>query len=404
MEDLFGREELSIEARTPVHVGTDERLREDLFVKEGMSILVLDERKLFDWAASAPEHSDDLVRFFSERTGEIPNITAFLRGKRPPAKTFTAYRLPLLQKDANAKGPKEIIPFIKAPGHRPYLPGSSIKGAVRSAILRGAYPHAAAAVQAEIRSLARRGGKHASEEVQAQLLVGAQVKGGRYPNYDLLRALGFADTAPVSPDKLQVCEVQILSSRLAGRDGERALGQKERVSLHVEALKPGTRLRGSLMWQRGLLSAHGPAADLRLAGLRDRVIGFCKLCREAAEALIAQELRFYEGHRGDAAAGLARRYSELLNESRGLHDRAFLWPLGFGTGYDAKTLTDLLGDEAFDAVAHGSKHTRRLGRPSEEPENWLGPDLSPKSRKVVFDRSGRPEPMGWLRVEIQGGS
>ena len=79
----------------------------------------------------------------------------------------------------------------------------------------------------------------------------------------------------------------------------------------------------------------------------------------------------------------------------------FILPMGWGSGYDAKTVTDLLTDEVFEAVVETYRNTEGLGRPGNMPGNpWMGPDDSPKSRKVVIRADQTLEPVGWVVVQL----
>ncbi len=395
MAEQFIRRELTIQVLTPLHIGCGEKLRRHSFVQEGRSLLVLDEDKLLDWARASEKNATVLEDFAEE--ADLP-LDAFFKQQHLPAHRYMAYRVPVVSGE-----PRELQLFIKAPGHQPYVPGSSLKGAVRSGLLRGALLG-----DEEMRmqagkvagGLAYRG--EDSDDLQAVLFVpSADVPEGRRPNYDLMRTLAFSDSTPAPAGALEVCEVKVLSARL-GRNEERSLGFKaggagRDMIIYVEALKPGTRLTGSVLWNQALLDPTGPASGLALHRRRDLILGFCGVCQDAVRDLIDQEISFYQTH---GQRDLQRFYEARGEELEGMRERqTFLWPLGWGTGYDAKTVTDLFGEQVFRDVAHHYKNTQRLGRPTGG--DWLGPELSPKSRKVALRQDGKLEPMGWLRIEIK---
>jgi hypothetical protein len=76
--------------------------------------------------------------------------------------------------------------------------------------------------------------------------------------------------------------------------------------------------------------------------------------------------------------------------------------MGWGSGYDAKSITDLLDTETFKMVVDVHRNTRGLGYPGNVPgSNWLGWDEdAPKSRKVVVQSGGKLEPMGWMEMRF----
>jgi hypothetical protein len=87
-----------------------------------------------------------------------------------------------------------------------------------------------------------------------------------------------------------------------------------------------------------------------------------------------------------------------------------LLPLGWGSGYDAKTITDLFSVQTFKSVvnAYGLKNLRAfrnvqgLGRPGNIPgNNWLGAADSPKSRKVIYLNETQAIPVGWVALRLE---
>ena len=80
---------------------------------------------------------------------------------------------------------------------------------------------------------------------------------------------------------------------------------------------------------------------------------------------------------------------------------SFILPLGWGTGYDAKTITDLLGEETYRLVVTAYQNTSGLGKPGRNKNaQWLGALDSPKSRKVVVHPDNTLEPLGWVEAKI----
>ena len=127
------------------------------------------------------------------------------------------------------------------------------------------------------------------------------------------------------------------------------------------------------------------------------------LCRAAALNLIGQEIEFYQEYRHADVAGW---YETLRDGLKGMRGQQFVLPIGWGSGYDAKTVTDLLGDEVFGYVASQYRNTKGLGHPGNSAASeWLGPALSPKSRKLVVRRDAQGKevlvPVGWVAVNLK---
>src|SRR5690606_2029878 len=99
----------------------------------------------------------------------------------------------------------EIQEQIKDPWDRPYIPGSSLKGALRTAIaFVGAAQRKIQINPAEF----RRDSRFAAQPLEQKILNAANVPPGKVPNYDLLRALQISDTTPADRPELRLLNAQ----------------------------------------------------------------------------------------------------------------------------------------------------------------------------------------------------
>lgn len=95
-------------------------------------------------------------------------------------------------------------------------------------------------------------------------------------------------------------------------------------------------------------------------------------------------------------------YTGLANRWAKLPSNVCLLRLGWGAGYDDKTITDQLDRDTFETVRQAYARSMPVGYPGRKPSNTpLAKEFSPKSRKVALDDKGRWLPLGWLRVELQ---
>jgi CRISPR-associated protein Csm5 len=397
VDDFLLRLALDVKVLAPIHVGTGEKLSTKSFVVEHDELVVADEQKLIAWATANPQRESGFMAFAETLDKSLGD---FLRDYHLTPADYAGYRMTY---DTPGR-PRDVMVFIKTGGVRPYLPGSSFKGAVRSALLRGvvvSQPAVAQGLRTTVEPLVDHGDRHASDELQARVFVPAKgVRPGKRPNYDLIRALGFSDSDVLSPARLQVYEVRVLSAQTNHRLSFKLTPRGNNLmQIYVEALKPGTTLHLSATINEGLLDRAGPARDLQF-GTRDALVrGFAGFCRLSAANLIEQEIAFYRAHQqNDMEQWFVDRKAEL----EGLPEGAFLLPVGWGTGYDAKTVTDQLGEEVMRAVVQNYRNTRRLGKPGGSGP-WLGLELSPKTRKVAVHADDHLEPVGWVRVQLREG-
>jgi CRISPR-associated protein Csm5 len=400
MNDFLLPMVLQVKVLTPVHVGTGEKLSFKSFVVDGDEVTTIDEDRLIAWTGADRRRSDAFVAFAENRDEHINDFLARL-GKDPGE--FAAYRI----RRACPGLPRDILSFIKTVGHSPYLPGSSFKGSLRSSLMRGwllEKPERADQMAKVAERVVSKGANDPGHELEAQVFTPAKkepAERGQRPNFDVIRAIGVGDSNLLAPSDLHVVEVRVLShqrdSTLRFKSTQRGPSDRP-MQIYAEMLQPGTILRLPVSVNRALMLGQGAANQLGFEARGSLIARFYRYCRVASTNLLEQELAFYEGHRQQQ---LAEAVARLLDQLKALPDSAFYLPLGWGTGFDAKTVTDLLGKEVFRMVVTNQKYKnmRRLGRPGGSDE-WLGPELSPKTRKVVYYSEEGLEPIGWLRVEL----
>ena len=90
------------------------------------------------------------------------------------------------------------MPFIKNGWNEPYVPGSSLKGSLRSRILRGAVLESSGlrddfSKKVQIRAIQSK--KSAGREIEDSIFVKPGVSQARSSNYDLNRVLVVGDSS-----------------------------------------------------------------------------------------------------------------------------------------------------------------------------------------------------------------
>lgn len=390
---------LEVKVVTPIHIGTGDKLSRKAFFEDGRNVIVVDDRKLIDWASADEKRVYEFMEFMERPERPEQGLADFLRRHSATPESFAAYQM---RQDAPSR-PRDILQFIKTSENRPYLPGSSLKGSLGSALARGYLamkPAQRDIVAQAVRPIVREKRRDPGGEADAAIFVPKRdVKRGKRPNYTLMRAFGLGDSRSVSATKLEVAEVRVLSAQT---DQTLRFKQTPRgdhvMQIFAEMLKPDTVLFVPLTLNWMLLDDKGPAAELGLRPQRQMVGSFWKYARAAADDLLQQELRFYEQHH---QAGLAEQCRKLQERSSKLPDYAFLLRIGWGGGYDAKTITDQLSEDIFRMTVENYRNTHGLGKPGGSGR-WLGPELSPKSRKVVYHGEDNVAPIGWLEIRARG--
>jgi CRISPR-associated protein Csm5 len=247
MNETLARLPVRIEALSPVHVGTGERLGRKSFVSEGERVHVVDEHKLLAAVMASPHLQETFVRFCEERGTWLRD---YLIRHAIHVGEVAAYTAPLM-----GERPREVLPFIKMAGTppQPYLPGSSLKGALRSALLRSALLddeklRAVAAARVREDMQARRKPKFPGLAVEREFF-------GPDQQHDLMRVLQIADSRPLPASRLRVAEVQTLSSAAPLHPQSRGVAHGD-----APALRDRLQRLSDLWGSEGARAGPGPGA------------------------------------------------------------------------------------------------------------------------------------------------
>jgi CRISPR-associated protein Csm5 len=281
---------------------------------------------------------------------------------------LAAYTLASPERDVQT-----IRPHIKLPGARPYLPGSTLKGALRTALAWCMLVDGVARV--DVNRL-KRSRYWASSRLEQDLF-------GRDPNHDLLRALQVGDSAgPAGSNGLELARVAVYSIQRG-----RSLGPKgSRFRFHLEVVPDGVDLSAEGRRDNFILGAEqarekldfgsGPAYLSRLPYHANRV----------AEALIEQESEFYRRY---GPAGVTDFYGELQSRLDTLdRERTCLLQAAWGTGWTGKTVGSALSQSLMTEI----RARYRLGRRGQP---------FPKTRRLIERSSEAVMPLGWLEVTFE---
>jgi CRISPR-associated protein Csm5 len=383
----------SVTFLSPVHVGAEERLGDhDVLYLGGTLYRVTAERLLAELERD-PQLRDRYL------TGGLRAIEQWLRqGDR--LRRLAAYESPVPR---DRRRGEDVRPFLSDPLGRPYLPGTELKGAVRTAVLWdlvGRHP--------ERTRLAARVGKREwrgqPEDQRDHRFAGQwleQTLLGREPRADAFRILRVTDTEPLPARSIKVYPVLVAGRH---RDGLRVmqrprLGQSpssyaddpvDAVATFCECLDSGEpRTRVEL--------------DRYLLGTWDRDASFVTRWQEAcntfsrhvaeAERAWWTEAETSAPHRlRSLAASLAEFYAQLLRRLASLPAGQAVLDLGWGGGWRTKSVAEQFGPSVVAEVVR----RYNLDRGSRGP-------VFPKTRKVAWMGGDRYAPLGWILLHSAGG-
>jgi CRISPR-associated protein Csm5 len=280
--------------------------------------------------------------------------------------------------------PPQILPMVKDARGRPYVPGSSLKGAIRTALAARIFAERKnPLVGSDVLARGRSNPKAADDNIESAMF-------GRDPNHDLLRTLLVGDTASIAPGSSP--DTGGLALAVSGTYSIRQdrLQFKPGFYVALEVLLPKTQLSGTLRLDRYPFGADAQR-QLQFGQTEDWLADFPRLANEHARALIAAEIPFYQKH---GLSHVATFYHNLQRQLESLAPSECLLQISWGTGWLAKTFGPTLAAQAaFPEVREMFSFTMNR-RPTA---------VYPKTRRLTLEGPGYSNPgvpLGWVRLRL----
>ena len=345
------KQKYQLETITPVHIGSGEVLNQ-----------------IDGYYANGKWYRIDLNRVLMHPSVDINALTSEMsqRGFRwgdhlsrrnmDPAE-LSAYSLACLQSPEEI----EIREAIKTVDNRPYIPGSTLKGAIRTMLLKEMLTESNDIYEEslnQLENLIDRGprGNPRREQPARQI---ENLAFGRDPNRDLFRALQVSDTAPLESDTLEIGMAWTVTLNQNGQLVQKIDGGREYKNF-VQQIQSKQRLTFTLKID-DLLFRDREKARLGFSELQEKSLhDIAEVCRSATNELMKGEQDFFSRY---SLSEIANRYDELIRINNTVPEGAFLLQIGWGTGYHANTVTSLFTDdeEAPDALWMDVRERFRLG-------------------------------------------
>jgi CRISPR-associated protein Csm5 len=367
-----------LECLTPVHIGSGTTLARDFdfVIRDGKTVLLEAEQVIMQLPALSGTNAAEMGKDLAAKIGRLLD--------RAGARSSELIR----QEIAGEIKADSIREAIRDGAGRPLVPGSSLKGALRTLLLAGWCgtdgPHSARqakAGQALNTALERARGrddKFAAQPLEKAVFrdhfarTGADAKPG--PHTDVLRTLSVADT-PFAHDCLEV-----VSSV--------ALNTKSRTLTAVEALRQGAASAVAINWGDSYVTAK------LLSRALPPLETLAEWSRRHALHLLDGDIKFLEaaGSKADALDRESQSLQDRLQSLRARIDRSaretIFVRLGWGAGW--RTMTgDILS----------AQEKERLAKLGVFKETNAG---APKTRKAALDghaSEGRPANVfGWISL------
>lgn len=363
---------LGLEILTPTQAGSGEELFKELdYIDRAGEAFVVDQAQSFNAVASGNLALDTLLASGARLSDLV----------KAAGQDF-GYRLPWLS--SKQKIPDKFREQVKDAMNRPYLPGTALKGAIRTALIAEWLRSMPSTTYEHL--IPQAGRKPPDKKWAAKKLMNEIT--GRDAKEDIFRPFKVKDALFVDTD-LRLADIRWLNEKRWRNmrqkkdwdfNRKNPVDWKEADGIYAEILQPGALTLMTLQWDGFLLSDScwqqtGTVANILpkdFAALREQL-------NKHAKYRLGKEIDFYQSQGKQAPKDECHR---ILTQLENDQDAAYL-QLSWGSGWRGMT-----GDWASEEQVNSFRELFGLGRPDKP---------FPKTRRLTV--SGEPKlPLGWIRL------
>ncbi|CCJ34762.1 MULTISPECIES: type III-A CRISPR-associated RAMP protein Csm5 [Caloramator] len=278
--------------------------------------------------------------------------------------------------------PNSIKEITKTSG-KPYIPGSTIKGAIRSSLTR--VLNRENDYKISLDETARRSNEIRNPEKQADNKAEERIFGS--PNNSPFRLLRISDTETKDYSDLELYDVKVMNICNNRVKWYTRSGNVDNIegatSIYVEAFKEGTILKGQLSQGFFETFKNINIAKREIESI-DTVEGIVNKIRNDIDLYIDKEIEFYSNYHVDE---LVSFYRKLKSMQQQLRPNEFIIQIGFSTGYLPKTVVRNID-------------SRFIIKLQQIYRGRIYNDLFPKTRKIIIKNGKIYKPLGWVKIRL----
>ena len=391
-----------IRTLTPLHIGNGERLREGFdFVEHDGALWVANQGALFRAMLEEALHirTGDEAKIAAEIAGMT--IYQFIDNKWLRDEHFDLSKglfYYWLEGSTSKKGRDgELYSHIKDVEQCPYLPGSSLKGALRSAILR-----IVAAKEPQKPVYLRGNPKNAANQMEQRHFSKRGSDWRKFPYFDIWRALRIADSSPLEKGSLKLARAIVYRRAFGDSQGKQrnsSVDKSESIPLDLEVIPAGVTLEASSWVDTWLFENQTAKGELAFGAKREYITDrLCEMVNEDTRLSLIEETNlFISLVKSDLETKNTQLVLDKLADAfTNLSASEMLLAVGKGTGWRRKTLgrvlQDKMTDDEFEQMVKGFK----LGR-----GKWKRNEQIPYTRLLATAGDQRHAPLGWLKVRME---
>ncbi|RLB06755.1 MAG: type III-A CRISPR-associated RAMP protein Csm5 [Deltaproteobacteria bacterium] len=358
---------------SPVHVGSGEKYIKDLdYIIENKTVFIFSRPMLFSLLESVCDEKDieDLTESISDR-----RLKEWLSYKGVDYKNAIQYKYPI----KGNQYPKDIHQAIKNAWGVPIIPGSSVKGAIRTAILRDLSEKDERRTLKKVLTFALRKRRFTDNELKGLDQGITEELLGKDPNHNLMRTLSVGDFI-FQRDALTLSKVVVKTIKGNGKLEEKVF------KIYPEVLRTGAVGESNVGIETFLFEQDrkkenkifGFSSGITLSYIRN-------VANHASLKIVEEEIAYFENQ----DEKLANFYKDLRKQIQELSKSELITRISWGVGW--RSITGGLIPE--DLLTKQLREILKLA-----PKKW--PARFPKTRKIVQTPAGNL-PLGWIKLSFR---
>lgn len=341
---------------SPVHIGNGNEFTLIDFIMENKNFINIDFDKVVDYCSEkniklAEEIETKLDKFKMEE---------FFKKNHLNSEDFSRYSIPLkIDFDRIRQTKPRVREFIKGANELPYIPGSSIKGAIRTAILWSALQDKDIFKYCDKLYNSRVNPKTACKNLEQEIF-------GKNAHEDILRMLRISDSKQLDINNLEVNEIKII-------------GNLESIPTYIENLKAGITTDFGLWIDEKFLSID----KNKYLNIKN----ILKVCNEFSMSVVEKQSIYNDFE--DVTKKFFKE--DLKNSIKNCKENEAIFNIGWGGGWYSKTIG--LKIEKYRGWNDLRKNRLKLGK---IPGKKMFVFDFPKTRRVTLDEL----PLGWVKIRV----
>ena len=275
---------VTLTIKSPLYIGSGEKLSAMEYILDDRgTVHIPSVPDMVDAFSNAWQRglSEDFLRFVMS-PGKGKQLSDFIRQRRIALEPLPKWVRYSVKAQRDIRGMNTFLTFIKNPDGQAYIPGSSIKGALRTALIAARMGDSDKA--ALVRELNNNPSARWADYIE-QILRVLPLKLDRQDQLDrknaandLLKTIEISDSVPFPADALTVCRRHWLSA-----DGEE---RQSRSPIYMECLRPGVQTHFYLTIDHSLW----PVNEDAVTTLRQALCEWDALCRRVHQDYFERSL------------------------------------------------------------------------------------------------------------------